>query len=95
AGDPQAKKVFKEEIAKRLESGYPSVVLYLESEGYLKYLDSDELDTVLESPTFLNNIPDSMLKKLPKWLDDKIRKNLKKNRNQEKKFGQSTLEDFQ
>ena len=72
ARDPQAKKVFKEEIAKRLESGYPSVVLYLESEGYLDYLDSDELDTVLESPKFLNNIQDSILKKLPEWLTDKI-----------------------
>jgi len=77
AGDPQAKKVFKEEIAKRLESGYPSVVLYLESEGYLKYLDSDELDTVLESPKFLKNIPKSILSKLPKWLADIISRNLK------------------
>ena len=76
AGDPQAKKVFKEEIAKRLESGYPSVVLYLESEGYLNYLDNEELDAVLESPTFLNNISDSILKNLPESLTDKIKKNL-------------------
>ena len=75
-GDPQAKKVFKEEIAKRLESGYPSVVLYLESEGYLKYLDSDELETVLESPKFLKNISKSILSKLPKWLADIISRNL-------------------
>jgi len=75
AGDPQARKVFKEEIALRLESGYPSVVLYLISQGYLEYLDEEELDTVLESPQFLNNIPKSILNKFPKWLADKIREN--------------------
>jgi len=42
-GDPQAKKVFKEEIAKRLESGYPPVVEYLVKEGYTRYLNSEEL----------------------------------------------------
>ncbi|MBY9021379.1 MAG: GTP-binding protein [Candidatus Lokiarchaeota archaeon] len=75
-GDPQAKKVFKEEIAKRLESGYPNVVLYLESEGYLEYLNNDELDAVLESPKFLNNMTDSILSDLPEWITDKIKKNL-------------------
>jgi len=76
AGDPQAKKVFKEEIAIRLESGYPSVVIYLLSQGYLEYLDKDELDTVLENPKFLNNIDHSILKKLPEWLADKIKEKL-------------------
>jgi len=76
AGDRQARKVFKEEIAIRFESGYPNVVLYLMSRGYLEYLDEDELDTVLESPKFLKNIPNSILKKLPEWLADKIRENL-------------------
>ncbi len=42
-GDPQAKKVLKEEIAKRLESGYPPVVEYLVQEGYTRYLNSEEL----------------------------------------------------
>ena len=42
-GDPQAKKVFKEEIAKRLESGYPPVVEYLAKEGYTRFLNSEEL----------------------------------------------------
>jgi small GTP-binding protein len=76
AGDRQAKKVFKEEIAIRLESGYPSVVIYLLSQGYLEYLDKDERDTVLENPKFLNNIDRSILKKLPEWLADKIKEKL-------------------
>lgn len=74
--DPQARKVFKEEIALRFESGYPNVVLYLVSQGYLKYLDEDELDTVLESPKFLKNMPNSILKKFPEWLADKIKEKL-------------------
>jgi len=42
-GDPLAKKVFKEEIAKRLESGFLPVVLYLMKEKYLSYFTSEEL----------------------------------------------------
>ena len=76
AGDPQARKVFKEEIGLRLESGYPNVVLYLLNQGYLNYLDKEELDTVLESPKFLKNMSNSILKKLPEWLVDKIKKKL-------------------
>jgi hypothetical protein len=51
-GDPLAKKVFKEEIAKRIESGYLPVVLYLIEEKYLRYLSSEELSVVLAGPTF-------------------------------------------
>ena len=56
-GDPLAKKVFIEEIARRFESGYPSVVLYLINEGYLENLNSEELDAVIESPKFLKTFP--------------------------------------
>ncbi|MFW9896528.1 MAG: leucine-rich repeat domain-containing protein [Candidatus Thorarchaeota archaeon] len=42
AGDTLAKRVFTEEIAKRLESGYPSVVKYLIEEDYLKCLTTDQ-----------------------------------------------------
>ncbi len=45
-GDPIAKRVFKEEIAKRYASGYPSVVEYLRVEGYLDYLTDDEMATL-------------------------------------------------
>jgi hypothetical protein len=53
-GDPSAKKVFNEEIAKRIESGYLPVVLYLIEEKYLRYLSSEELNVVLTGPNFLN-----------------------------------------
>jgi small GTP-binding protein len=55
-GDPLAKKVFKEEIARRFESGYPSVVVYLINQKYLTFLNKEELETVIESPKFLNNL---------------------------------------
>ncbi len=48
AGDLTAKKVFKEEIAKRYSSGHPSVQEYLKEEGYLKFLSEEEL-TLLKS----------------------------------------------
>ncbi len=43
AGDPIARKVFKEEIAERYSSGVPSVTIFLREEGYLRYLSSEEL----------------------------------------------------
>ena len=48
AGDLTAKKVFKEEIAKRYSSGHLSVQEYLREEGYLKFLSEEEL-TLLKS----------------------------------------------
>jgi len=59
-GDPLATKIFKEEIARRFESGYPPVVLYLINQKYLDFLNKEELGTVIESPKFLNS--------LSKWL---------------------------
>lgn len=47
AGNLLAKKVFKEEIAKRLVSNHLSVVLYLLEEKYFDYLDAEELSSVL------------------------------------------------
>lgn len=45
-GDPIAKKVFREEIAKRYASRHPSVAEYLKDEGYLKYLSEEELESL-------------------------------------------------
>ena len=47
AGDPLAKRVFKEEIAKRIQSGYPSVINYLILSGYLIDFTKEELDTLV------------------------------------------------
>jgi len=77
AGEPLAKKVFKEEIAVRFESGYPSVVLYLIKEGYLDYLNEEELNTLFESSKFLENLPRWFFEKnIPKWLIKKIKAKL-------------------
>lgn len=58
-GDPMAKKIFKEEIAKRLESGVPSVVQYLVLEGYLDYLNDEEFNYVVRSPEIINGLVNS------------------------------------
>lgn len=42
-GDPIATRVFKKEIKKRLESGFPNVVNYLIKEKYVDYLDREEI----------------------------------------------------
>jgi len=52
-GDPLAKRVFKEEIAKRIESGYQPVIVYLFNQGYLKFLNIEEfkalnIDAIIE-----------------------------------------------
>ncbi len=51
-GDPLAKKVFSEEIAKRIERGYFPVIEYLINEGYLNYLQNEEFITLVESSNF-------------------------------------------
>ncbi|MHA1884195.1 MAG: DNRLRE domain-containing protein [Promethearchaeota archaeon] len=56
AGDPQAKKVFREEIAQRLESGYPSVFQYLINQGYLKYFTPTEFSTIIETTDLVVNL---------------------------------------
>jgi len=43
AGDPIARRIFKEEIIKRLGNGYPSVVEYLITEGFLDSVNREEL----------------------------------------------------
>jgi len=63
-GDPLAKKVFAEEILKRLQSGYPSVIQYLEKEKYTKFisrqdlflsvLDAEEAEVMLELENLLD-----------------------------------------
>ncbi|MFX1297857.1 MAG: hypothetical protein ACFFD2_23800, partial [Promethearchaeota archaeon] len=69
-GDPLAKKVFKEEIALRLASGHPSVVQHLINQGYLGYLNREELNSLLDDGNFMKNLPKwfNNFKDIPKWL---------------------------
>ncbi|KKM95024.1 hypothetical protein LCGC14_1192380 [marine sediment metagenome] len=68
-GDSLAKKVFSEEIAKRIERGYFPVIEYLINEGYLDYLNDGEFLTLIESPSF--NIPYLMEKFFDSEISDK------------------------
>ncbi len=56
-GDPMARRVFSEEIAIRLASKHPTVIQYLTQNGYLRYLNPDEFESILDdlSPTFLHD----------------------------------------
>lgn len=49
AGDMIAKKVFKEEIVERFESGFEPVVKFLILEGYMDHFSQDELDIIGEN----------------------------------------------
>lgn len=47
-GDLLAKKVFREEIAKRFLSGHLPVMEYLRYQGYMDYLNEEEMEYVLD-----------------------------------------------
>jgi hypothetical protein len=47
AGDPIAKRKFKEEIAIRYATGHPTVIRFLTQNGYLHYLSEDEFESML------------------------------------------------
>lgn len=47
AGDPKARKVFKEEIARRLESGNNMVIAFLIQEDYLSFFKGEEKEFIL------------------------------------------------
>jgi len=61
AGDPKAKKVFNEEIAKRILSQYPPVIIFLLEGGYLDYLSNSELEFVSGELIRQINMPHSKL----------------------------------
>lgn len=46
AGDPLAKKRFKDEVFQRFRSNYPSVILFLIEAGFLKSFTKEELNTL-------------------------------------------------
>jgi cell division control protein 6 len=51
-GDPIANRVFKEEIVKRFESGYPTVIKYIIKEKLLEYLNREELRLIIDQGFF-------------------------------------------
>ena len=51
-GDPVAKRVFKEEVAKRFSSGNLNVMNYLLIENYLKYMEKEEFESILDTLDF-------------------------------------------
>jgi len=51
-GDKQALKVFKEEIAKRIESAYEPVIQFLWKKGYIRYLKNNEISSLSNSISY-------------------------------------------
>lgn len=60
-GDINAKRVFKEEIAKRFISGNNPTRIFLTLEGYLNYLESDDLRSLVEETDDFENWAWSLL----------------------------------
>ncbi|MFO8020718.1 MAG: hypothetical protein R6U96_18995 [Promethearchaeia archaeon] len=50
AGDPVARKVFKDEIAKRIESNFAPVIRFLVQQGYIDLLNETELKYLMQGP---------------------------------------------
>lgn len=69
AEDPIAKKVFKDEIAKRIESGYSPVVKYLLKESYLDYFNDEEIETLIRACNIIElSFSEYQLLSLPEWI---------------------------
>lgn len=67
-GDPVAQRVFKEEIAKRFESGYKPVITFLLKQGYTNYLSDEELESVLPYNVEDLDLSGLQLKEVPQWV---------------------------
>lgn len=61
--DPIAKKVFKEEIGKRIGSRFNPTITFLAEEGYLDYLSSDYLEDII-SKGYLKFIFEPLVEKI-------------------------------
>jgi hypothetical protein len=75
AGDLRARRIFKEEVAKRLESKNLSVIQFLLYNEYLNYLNKEELEIVLEQTRInLSEIVINQLNVLMKSIGTNYRK---------------------
>ena len=105
-GDPLAKRVFKEEIIKRLKNGYPSVVTYIIDERYLDYLNHRDFDHLIKnkfhiilkklsercSSSFISSvIKTSELSKVPKKFYSDLLEFIDKLRDDQKCFNLSSI----
>ncbi len=70
AGDLTARKIFKEEVAKRFESNNITVIQFLLFSGYLNNLNKHELEIVLEQTKI--NFSEIMINKLKKLMKSPI-----------------------
>ena len=64
-GDPMAKKVFKEELIKRIREGNTRVIFYLIDEHYFNYFSKEEFEILLVDPNL------DLLEKLSDILKDR------------------------
>jgi hypothetical protein len=85
AGDPIAKRVFKEEVAKRFASNYPPVINFLTENGYDYYLSREEFfnsilshnqaDTMIELENIMDmryNLDDTINKQFRAFNGEKV-----------------------
>jgi hypothetical protein len=70
AGDPKARKVFKEEIARRIIKGDKKGREYLLKQRYLQYLSPEEIETIYKEVTSENYLY-TIKKKIEKKLDER------------------------
>jgi hypothetical protein len=75
-GDPLAKKRFKDEIALRYASGHPTVITFLTQGGYLKYLNQEELECLLDDQNIpiLNNIANGLRSGFENFENDRLKR---------------------
>ena len=65
-GDMKAFSVFKEEIARRFLSGFPPVVQFLLNQGYLDYLNEEEIELLLDEFEKILDNPNSSIHEVKK-----------------------------
>lgn len=66
-GDTIAKKTFKDEIARRLESGNENVINFLILEGYLKFLSKEEFQSLSINPIETLDLSNDIFKDYFDW----------------------------
>lgn len=70
AGDPKARKVFKEEIARRIIKGDKKSREYLLKQRYLQYLSPEEIETIYKQVSSENHFQ-TIKNKIEKKLDER------------------------